>query len=74
MHKEKNNAEHINLDVLRSATALFNATKITLVFKMNKVSAACKIQGRTFGASASSQAEALELLKENVVNYQFVNN
>lgn len=58
------------LEALRKTTQLLEATKITVVFKLNKVSAMCKIKGRSFGASGSNYQEAFDLLLNQVATLQ----
>lgn len=61
------------LEALRKTTQLLEATKITVVFKLNKVSAMCKIKGKTFGASGKDYPEAFEMLVQNVSSKMIVN-
>lgn len=62
------NASLQNLEAVKSATQLVGASKITIVYRLNKVSAFAKIKGRSYGGAGTNHQEAIAAMQQNVAD------
>lgn len=68
MQEKKENATPFQtLEGLRHVEGLKEATKITIVYRLKKVSASCKIGRYNYSGTGATKTEALTAMESNVL-------